>query len=156
MVEKRCEQCNCLLEDKGHKRKFRRDKRFCSQKCHDKHKYINLSSTQKSFKKEYGLNLYTLKGITKKLALIELLGGKCERCGYDKNIAAFDFHHRDPFEKSFDVKIQKLNYMSDDDILNEALKCMLLCANCHRELHSPHMEVNHVKRVVELHKKRKF
>jgi hypothetical protein len=152
MIDKKCEYCNALLVEKNTKRKFRRDKKFCSQKCHDKHKYENFSQTQKNFKDEHGLNLYTLKGIKKKLQLIELMGGKCEKCGYDKNIAAFDFHHKNPFEKSFDVKIQKLNYMSDDDILNEAMKCMLLCANCHRELHSPYMEINHVKRVVALQK----
>lgn len=149
--EKLCEYCGDKLEPKSNKKKrFRRDKRFCSQKCHDKAKYNNHSKAHKKFKDEHGLNKYTLKGIEKKLQLIELFGGKCEKCGYNKNISAFDFHHRNPDEKSFEIKVQYLNYKSDEEILNEALKCMLLCSNCHREIHNPYMDINHVKRVIEI------
>lgn len=28
-------------------------------------------------------------------------GGKCILCGYDKNFACLDFHHKNPAEKSF-------------------------------------------------------
>jgi hypothetical protein len=147
---KKCEYCQEELKNKDDKRKLRRDKKFCSQKCHDKSKYSKSSESKQKFKDEYGLNKYTLKGITKKLELIELFGGKCEKCGYDKNISAFDFHHRDPDEKKFEIKIQYLNYKDDTKILEEALKCMLLCANCHREVHYPHMDKVHVQRVVKL------
>jgi len=151
MVEKFCEYCNKKLEKKeGSKKQFRRDRKFCNQKCHDAAKYENHSVAHKKFKDEYGLNKYTLKGIKKKLELIELFGGKCEKCGYSKNISAFDFHHRNPDEKSFEIKVQFLNYKSDDIILEEALKCMLLCSNCHREIHNPYMDTEHVRRVLEI------
>jgi len=146
-----CEYCKKELKTKTGK-KIQRRKRFCSQKCHDKVKYQYASETQKKFKEEYGLNKYTLRGLQKKLELIELFGGKCEKCGYNKNISAFDFHHKNPYEKNFEVKIQNLKSKSDDDILEEALKCMLLCANCHRELHSPYTDIIHVKRVLEIEK----
>lgn len=29
------------------------------------------------------------------------LGGKCQECGYNKNIAALEFHHINPDEKEF-------------------------------------------------------
>lgn len=147
-----CLYCNKPIVDAEDKRRFRKDKKFCNQKCHDAHKYKKASKAVTEFKEEHGLNKYTLKGLKKKLQLIELLGGKCEKCGYDKNIAAFDFHHRDGYEKNFEIKIQYLNWKDDDEILEEAIKCMLLCANCHRELHNPHLETQHVKRVIEITK----
>lgn len=149
-----CEYCFKELGTKSDKtKKFRRDKKFCSQKCHDASKYEKSSKNNKKFKDEHGLNLYTLKGVQKKLELIDLFGGKCERCGYDKNISAFDFHHKDPDEKSFEVKVQFLKYKTENEILEEALKCMLLCSNCHREIHNPYMDTEHVKRVLKLYTK---
>jgi len=146
-----CETCNAELKTKTGK-KIQRRKRFCSQKCHDVLKSYNSSQIQKDFKKEYGLNKYCLKGIYKKLQLIDIFGGKCEKCGYDKNISAFDFHHKNPYEKNFEIKTQNLKCKKDDEILEEAMKCMLLCANCHRELHSPYSEIRHVRKVIELEK----
>jgi hypothetical protein len=68
------------------------------------------------------------------------LGGKCFRCGYNKCLAALQFHHRDPKDKLFEVT----NYLwgraqgfTDEDLQKEILKCDLLCANCHAELHYP-------------------
>jgi len=145
-----CLNCNEEIVDSENKRKFRKDKKFCSQKCHDKFKYKKQSKSFTEFKDEHGLNKYTLKGLEKKLELIELFGGKCEKCGYDKNIAAFDFHHKDGYEKNFEIKISLLKWKKDDEILEEALKCNLLCANCHREIHNPHFDTNHVKRVLDL------
>jgi hypothetical protein len=150
---KSCLYCNTLIIDVADKRKFRLDKKFCNQKCHDKFKYENASKQAKGFKDDFGLNKYTMKGIEKKLELIKLFGGKCELCGYNKNIAAFDFHHKDPDTKNFEIKVQFLKYKNDDEILEEAKKCMLLCANCHRELHNPFMDIEHVKRVLQMNSK---
>lgn len=65
--------------------------------------------------------------------IINMLGGKCIRCGYDKCIDALDLHHRDPNEKDFTLS-QKWTYKLDK-LIEEAKKCDLLCSNCHRELH---------------------
>ena len=149
---KNCLYCDNPIIDLEEKRRFRKDKKFCNQKCHDAHKYKHNSKEVNKFKEDFGLNKYTYKGLKKKLTLIELMGGKCERCGYDKNISGLDFHHQDGYKKNFEIKIQYLNWRSDDEILEEAMKCILLCANCHRELHNPNLEMNHVKRVIELNK----
>lgn len=68
-----------------------------------------------------------------KLKAIEYKGGKCEKCGYDKCDWAFEFHHTDPKEKDFGIS----NYstISWDRIKAELEKCIMVCANCHRELH---------------------
>lgn len=69
-------------------------------------------------------------------ALIEELGGKCERCGYDRCTNALHFHHRDPNEKEF--SISKVSTSLERARL-EAAKCILVCANCHAEIHADMM-----------------
>jgi len=69
-----------------------------------------------------------------KLRAVEYLGGKCSVCGYNKCLAALEFHHIDPTKKNKDLKNLTANG-SLMDILIELDKCILLCSNCHRELH---------------------
>ena len=66
--------------------------------------------------------------------LVEYKGGKCESCGYNKCVAAMDFHHKNPEEKDFALS-SKGSTHSWKKLTEEADKCSLLCANCHRELH---------------------
>lgn len=69
-----------------------------------------------------------------KLQMIEYKGGKCERCGYNKCKAALEFHHLDPKEKDFTIAHAKLRSFNEE-VKRELDKCILLCANCHREEH---------------------
>lgn len=70
---------------------------------------------------------------------IEYKGGKCEVCGYDKCNAALDFHHINKEEKEFGIG--SFGHCNSWEKVKEELdKCMLVCANCHREIHS---ESNH-------------
>ena len=64
---------------------------------------------------------------------VEYLGGKCERCGYNKCISALEFHHKDPEQK--DYGISSYSVLSWDRLKLELNKCILVCANCHREIH---------------------
>lgn len=73
------------------------------------------------------------KHIKYKKLIREYLGGKCSRCGYDKCLAALDFHHKDPSQKSFNVGSVVRAF---EKVKPELDKCELLCANCHRELHA--------------------
>lgn len=72
----------------------------------------------------------------KKIA-IEQRGGKCSKCGYDKNYGALSFHHLDPNEKEF--AWNKLRLYSWEKINKELDKCIVVCHNCHAELHYPHL-----------------
>lgn len=67
-----------------------------------------------------------------RLRLIAEFGGKCSRCGYDRSTAALEFHHRDSTTKSFEVN--RGSGKSYELLREEALKCDLLCSNCHREV----------------------
>lgn len=69
----------------------------------------------------------------RKLRLVEQCGGKCNLCGYDRCVAALEFHHRDPTTKKFNLGKDNL-LKAWGMVLAEAQKCDLLCANCHREL----------------------
>lgn len=60
-----------------------------------------------------------LRGLKRKLELIESRGGKCEVCGYDKNIAALEFHHINPDEKEFQLDMRHLSNTSLERLQNE-------------------------------------
>lgn len=64
-------------------------------------------------------------------------GGKCQRCGYDKCLDDLCFHHKDPKEKKHQVSyIFHWGGMTDEKIKKEIDKCLLVCADCHYELHT--------------------
>ena len=69
-----------------------------------------------------------------KIDLVEYKGGKCEMCGYNKCIAALDFHHKDYREKDFNLS-KNGNTYGLERAKKEVDKCILICSNCHRELH---------------------
>lgn len=75
----------------------------------------------------------TIKRRAIKKMLVERAGGKCVRCGYNKCIRALEFHHQNPNEKDFGIS--KCLTMSMSDLKAEADKCILLCSNCHAEIH---------------------
>jgi hypothetical protein len=70
--------------------------------------------------------------------IFKIVGGrdkvKCQSCGYDKCIAAIDFHHINPSTKDHLVSGMK-NY-SEKKLRSEIEKCMMLCCMCHREVHA--------------------
>ena len=67
-----------------------------------------------------------------KAKLVELKGGKCQLCGYDKCITALEFHHK---ENNKEKQISTIYNRGWKRILEEADKTLLACANCHREIH---------------------
>jgi len=68
-----------------------------------------------------------------KIRAIEYKGGKCEICSYDSCTAALEFHHKDPSIKDFGISTNSNKAWSKIKI--ELDKCVLVCANCHREIH---------------------
>jgi hypothetical protein len=61
-------------------------------------------------------------------------GGKCTICGYDKCMNSLDFHHLDPEQKEFSISNHKNKSL--ENIKDELDKCILVCRNCHGELHA--------------------
>jgi hypothetical protein len=73
----------------------------------------------------------------KKTKLNNSVGGKCQICGYNKYQGALHFHHIDPSQKKFTLSdaTARRKY-SQEEIDNEIKKCVLVCANCHAEIHA--------------------
>lgn len=74
--------------------------------------------------------------VGKQLA-VDYKGGKCEICKYSKCIASLEFHHLDPLTKENNVSrlLTSTAHRLTDRAKQELDKCILVCANCHGELH---------------------
>ncbi len=70
-----------------------------------------------------------------KTMVVEYRGGKCFLCGYNRCIGALDLHHVDESQKEFGLSARGMT-RSWEKIKEEANKCVVLCANCHREIHA--------------------
>lgn len=66
---------------------------------------------------------------------VEYGGGECQLCGYKKCINALSFHHKDPTQKDFGLSARGLT-RSWEKMKPEIDKCILVCANCHAEMHA--------------------
>ena len=118
-MEKSCRVCGADLNG--------RQTKFCSHRCKNastNNKHQNYVTQQQ-------------RGRERRLLLIQSKGGRCERCGYGRNHAALAFHHLDPANKSFAVDLRNCSNTSWDALQEEARKCLLLCLNCHSEIHNP-------------------
>lgn len=60
----------------------------------------------------------------------------CAICGYNKCTRSLNFHHVNPKDKNFNCNIDGLMQHINKDYVDELNKCILLCANCHGEVHS--------------------
>lgn len=97
-------------------------------------------------KSGYGIENYCVKCQSDKMKrqrmkirynIIDDLGAKCTMCGYDKNYAALVFHHLDPSIKSFQLSADRVANKNIKLVMEEVAKCILICHNCHSELHHP-------------------
>jgi len=68
----------------------------------------------------------------KKIELVKYKGGYCEKCGYDKSFEVLQFHHINPSEKDFTISGKSYSL---ERLKKEVDKCILVCANCHIEIH---------------------
>jgi len=87
-----------------------------------------------SDRREYLIAAVSKRRKRLKEMVIEYKGGKCSICGYKKYPGAFDLHHIDGKTKGFGLSTRGLT-RSWKKIKAEADKCILVCANCHREIH---------------------
>ena len=67
-----------------------------------------------------------------KAVIIDLFGGKCMLCEQSFPVCVYDFHHVGEKDKPVSPLISS---GSPSEIAKEIIKCVLLCANCHRMEH---------------------
>ena len=70
-----------------------------------------------------------------KKAVVEAFGGGCSRCPYNRCMAALDFHHPDPSKKEITWSRVRKRTLENALKMLRAEGVVLVCANCHRELH---------------------
>lgn len=71
-------------------------------------------------------------------------------------MSALEFHHLHPEEKEFTLDSRNLERHSDEEILKEFDKCILLCANCHSEFHHPELDMSNIDSLKEICKDIKY
>lgn len=76
----------------------------------------------------------------RKLQLISIFDSKCCICGFDKYPSALEFHHINPEEKEFGITVDTTTKALDKQI-EELKKCILVCSNCHRGIHSGNVKI---------------
>jgi hypothetical protein len=104
-----------------------KQRKYCSKKC----KMITVNNKFRHYENQKA------RGLERKKMLVMSRGGKCIKCGYNKNLAGLCFHHRDDVNKDMELNIRHLSNNSMKTILNELEKCDLVCHLCHMEIHYP-------------------
>ena len=88
-----------------------------------------------SDRKDYLIQAVKKRRIKVRLMSIEYKGGRCQICGYNRCNEALEFHHVNSARKDFGISDRGYT-RSWKKIREELNKCILLCANCHRETHT--------------------
>lgn len=71
-----------------------------------------------------------------KIQCISYKGGRCVCCSFNLFKSALEFHHLDTKVKEIDIAVAFARNYSFERIKTELDKCILVCANCHRGIHS--------------------
>jgi hypothetical protein len=73
----------------------------------------------------------------------DLFNSSCCVCGYSKCTGALHFHHLDPKTKKFTITdaVHGRVRATEEEIYEEIAKCILVCANCHAEIHLNKYEI---------------
>lgn len=117
-----CRHCNHPIKNEDRAS----GKVFCSSLCQRERKLkINKKRRAKIYER---YNLFKME-----------MG--CVACGYNKCGAALDFHHKNPEEKKFRIT-ERMWHGNTEYFQKELAKCILVCKNCHAEIHDREREEN--------------
>lgn len=111
----KCKICHVPLKGK--------QRIFCSRKCMNR--FHQCYPSQKK------------RGLERKIMLFKMKGGQCSMCGYKKNISSLSFHHLNAKQKDFSLDVRSLSNRTLEVVMKELKKCILICHNCHHEIHNP-------------------
>lgn len=68
--------------------------------------------------------------------IVSAMGGKCQCCGYSNCHDALVLHHLDPEQKEIKIAGFRAHPKAIATAIVELRKCVMLCANCHSEIHA--------------------
>lgn len=122
-----CEYCGDIFTPK------KIGTKFCSASCRTGQWRVDNSDRNKEIRinaRRNDPNDYWAR----KRKYVDHLGGKCEHCD-EERLVCLTFHHVNPSEKITEVTSMFNNRTikaTEEDILAEVEKCILLCSNCHK------------------------
>src|ERR1035437_5811892 len=76
--------------------------------------------------------------------MLEIAGEKCQICKYGKSYRALGFHHVNPADKLITMSFGGHGIIK---ILDEITKCILVCNNCHGEIHDGLLEISQIPKI---------
>jgi DNA-directed RNA polymerase subunit M/transcription elongation factor TFIIS len=115
---------------------------YCSNACKQKAHYDKVKEQPNTYSSQ------TKRALQRKMHFIEKAGGSCSKCGYNQNISALHFHHKDSNTKIFALDARNLSNNAMNTLEKEFSKCVLLCANCHAEEHYVELDKNNVYNII--------
>ncbi len=121
-----------------------RNKNGLDYKCIDCWKAYKKQFCQKHSKKFTEKTISFRKELQDYVDSIKMNG--CVKCGYKKCLKALVFHHVRPNTKSSSISNLVTRCAKKDIIKQEIDKCILLCQNCHHELHDANGDLGQNKR----------
>jgi hypothetical protein len=110
--EKSCNMCDIIINSNN---KVKGKNRYICKKCDSKRMIKRIQERKRD--------------------VVEYMGGCCSICGYDKCVRALEFHHLEPSKKSKDYD-KNFDTWNIEKKKSELDKCIIVCSNCHRELHT--------------------
>lgn len=122
ILEGRCAVCGAAIAAR---------RRYCGTGCEATARRATARTTEER-KRDLVTGVVTWRQRLKARA-VDYKGGRCQLCGYDRCLQALHFHHQDPSQKDFTVSGKTKAW---EDVRIELDKCLLLCANCHAEVHA--------------------
>lgn len=117
---------------------------ICNRHGVSEHRLSGVRERWKCKKCEYIYSKRYLENL--KLRCIKYGGGECQKCGYDACWRALHFHHIDLAIKEFGIFENRPGFKkvrSWDKLKLEMNKCILVCSNCHGEIHSQDEKIIH-------------
>jgi ribosomal protein L30E len=109
---------------------WRKNRKYCSDECSKKGERIrdlkyHIISNKK--RKEYYRKVREYIDSIKK-------NSSCFLCG-ENRFYTLDFHHKNPDNKKFGIANANMENRTIEEIQEEIDKCLIICANCHSEIH---------------------
>lgn len=121
---KNCKSCGKIINA---------TRRYCALDC--KNSFYKKRKENSLFRKKKSNNIAVVSWRNRqKVRAVEYKGGKCEICGYNKCFRSLQFHHINPKDKLFGIGSSGCT-RSWAKVKNELDKCILVCSNCHGEIH---------------------
>lgn len=136
-MEKRCQKCDRMLplekfsKNKGCKDGYRNQCKECHnlyyRQYFDNKEKMDKQISRVKRRKNKGRVLFNDYKIEK----------GCCICGYNKCSQSLQFHHvNGKDDKKFSLYQARVLSLSFEDIKKELEKCVIVCANCHYEIHA--------------------